>query len=237
MTTLRVDVWSDIACPWCFVGKRRLEAAIKTLSDEITVQVVWHSFELDTSAPAVLDTTKSYAERIAQKYRRTVAQGQSMIDQMTATAAVDGIAMRFDQIRPGNTFDAHRLLHLAAARGLQDQLKERLFAAYLSQGEAIGDHKALQRIAPEVGLDSAEVATLLASDQHAKDVRQDQTMARELGISGVPFFVIGGRIAVSGAQAADALADAMKQAVALLASEGVATTTASGVQCDIHGCD
>jgi predicted DsbA family dithiol-disulfide isomerase len=235
MNPLRIDVWSDLACPWCFVGKRRLEAALKLVKIEVAPQIVWRSFELDSNAPAVVDSSRSYAERLATKYRRTVPQAQAMIDNMTQTAALDGIAMKFDLVRAGNTFDAHRLLHLAASHGLQDRLKERLFTAYLSQGEALGDHATLQRLAVEVGLDAADVAGVLASNTHADDVRADEAMAKELEISGVPFFVIGGRVAVSGAQSAEALADAIRQALA--AESTPAGDAANGAHCAVNGCD
>jgi predicted DsbA family dithiol-disulfide isomerase len=234
MNPLRIDVWSDLACPWCFVGKRRLEAALKLVNTQEAPQIVWRSFELDSSAPAVVDSSRSYAERLATKYRRTVPQAQAMIDNMTQTAALDGIAMKFDLVRAGNTFDAHRLLHLAASHGLQDRLKERLFTAYLSQGEALGDHATLQRLAVEVGLDAAEVASVLASNVHADDVRADEAMAKELEISGVPFFVLGGKVAVSGAQSAEALAGAIRQA---LAAQSTPVGSTDGAHCDVNGCD
>ena len=121
---LRIDVWSDIACPWCYVGKRRLEQALAGFAHPSEVEIVWRAFELDPSAPRVRDASQSYAERLARKYGTHAQQAQQMIDRMVDTAAGDGLALRFDHIRPGNTFDAHRLLHLAHERGVQDALKE-----------------------------------------------------------------------------------------------------------------
>ncbi|HEX8114772.1 MAG TPA: DsbA family oxidoreductase, partial [Kofleriaceae bacterium] len=194
MAKLRIDIWSDIACPWCYVGKRRLEQALARFSHRDDVEVVWRAFELDPSAPRVRDTRQSYAERLARKYGTTPAQAQAMIDRMVDTAAGDGLALRFDHIRPGNTFDAHRLLHLAHERGVQDALKERLLRAYLTEGQVIGEPDVLAPLAREVGLDEREVADLLAGDRCAAEVRQDEALARELGITGVPFFVLAGRL-------------------------------------------
>jgi len=174
MQTLRIDVWSDIACPWCYVGKRRLEAALAEFPHRDAVALVWRAFELDPSAPRDLGATPPYAARLARKYGSSVAEAQQMIERMTATAAVDGLDFHFERIRPGNTFDAHRLLHLAHERGLQDALKERLFRAYLGDGEPIGDPATLVRLAGEVGLDTGEAAAVLAGDAYAREVRADE---------------------------------------------------------------
>ena len=216
---LRIDIWSDIACPWCYVGKRRLEQALGRFAHRSEVEVVWRAFELDPSAPRVRDPRQSYAERLARKYGTTPAQAQGMIDRMVDTAAGDGLALRFDHIRPGNTFDAHRLLHLAHERGVQDALKERMLRAYLTEGQAIGEPEVLAPLAREVGLDDREVADLLAGDRCAAEVRQDEALARELGISGVPFFVVNGAVALSGAQPPETFQAAIDQATAAGAGE------------------
>ncbi|MGN6107125.1 MAG: DsbA family oxidoreductase, partial [Kofleriaceae bacterium] len=192
------------------------------------------SFELDPSAPAVQPTDLPYAARLARKYRCDEDQAQGMIDRMTEVAAADGIEMRFDRIRPGNTFDAHRLLHLAHERGKQDTLKERLFRAYLTEGEPIGDRGVLRRIAHQAGLDEVEVSDVLSSDVYAREVRADEAMARELGISGVPFFVLGGRLGVSGAQSADVLLGALERA--WQAHQPAIQTYADGAICGPEGC-
>ena len=229
MSPLRIDVWSDLACPWCYVGKRRLEAALQKagVSD---ADVVWRSFELDAQAPATHDASITYAQRLATKYRCSVGQAEKMIATMTDTAAVDGITMRFDRVQPGTTFDAHRLLHLAQQHGLQNALKERLFEAYLTDGEALGVHPTLLRLATQIGLPSKEVAAVLAADSFASDVRADEQMARELNVTGVPFFVIAGRLAISGAQPIDVLADAIKQGHTM-------TAPADGASCGPDGCE
>ena len=219
--TLRIDVWSDIACPWCFVGKRRLEAAIARLArepDAPAVEVVWRAFELDPSAPRERPTDVGYAERLAEKYGSSVKEADGMIARMTEVARADGLEFRFDRIRPGNTFDAHRVLHLAAGRGVQDAVKERFLRAYMTEGEPIGDPDALARLAAEAGLDAEEVRAVLASDAYAAEVRADENDARTLGINGVPFFVLGEKYAVSGAQPADLLFRALTQAATELAA-------------------
>jgi predicted DsbA family dithiol-disulfide isomerase len=233
METLRIDVWSDIACPWCWVGKRRLEGALERFAHAGDVAVVWRAFELDPSAPKVRDDGLSYAARLGKKYGTSAAQAELMIQRMTDTAAKDGITMRFDRARPGNTFDAHRLLHLAGERGRQGELKERLFRAYLGEGEAIGDHATLARLAGEVGLDLDEVAATLASDAYAKEVRADEREAAGLGVSGVPFFAFAGRYGVSGAQPVDALLQVLDRAWDEAAGEEIA---AEGAVCGPAGC-
>lgn len=202
---LRIDVWSDIACPWCYVGKRRLEAALAAFPHRDAVDVRWHSFQLDPSAPRSLSPQPGYAQRLAAKYGVSPAQGQQMIDRMVHTAAQDGIAMDFERIRPGNTLDAHRLLHLAQQRGRQDALKERLFSAYLCEGQAIGEPEVLLRLGEQAGLDLDEVQGVLAGDAFGAEVRADIAQARAFGVSGVPFFVVGERYGVSGAQSPETL--------------------------------
>ena len=212
MKTLSVDVWSDIACPWCYVGKRRLEAALARFPHRDAVKVAWRAFELDPTAPRVRDRSVSYIQRLARKYGSSKAEAEGMIRRMTDVAAGDGLAFHFDRVQSGNTFDAHRVLHLAAARGVGGATKERFLRAYMTEGEPIGEPEVLARLAGEVGLDREEVRDVLAGDRYASDVRADEEDARKIGVTGVPFFVIGGRYAVSGAQTADVLLDALTRA-------------------------
>jgi predicted DsbA family dithiol-disulfide isomerase len=233
MERLRVDVWSDIACPWCWVGKRRLEGALDRFAHRDRVEVKWHAFELDPSAPRVRDDGLSVAERLGRKYGTSTAQAELMITRMTETAAKDGLTMRFDRARSGNTFDAHRLVRLAASRNLEDAAEERLFRAYFTDGEAIGDRDTLARLAGDIGLDVDEAAAALATDSFASDVRADEREAAELGISGVPFFVFGGRYAVSGAQPVDALLEVLERA---WDERKPAAAAAEGAACGPEGC-
>lgn len=213
-TPLRIDVWSDLACPWCYIGKRRLDAALAQAAPAGGVEVTWRAFELDPTAPAVRDDGLTQAERLAAKYRRSAAEAEAMITNVTRIAAGDGLAFRIDRSKSGNTFDAHRVVKLAATHGHGTAAKERLFAAHFTEGQALGDRATLAALAAEVGLDAAEVTAMLASDRFAAEVRADQRLARELGISGVPFFVFDQRLAVSGAQPVEALVGALAQATA-----------------------
>jgi predicted DsbA family dithiol-disulfide isomerase len=231
--TLQVEIWSDVVCPWCYIGKRRFEAALARFAHRDQVELTWRSFELDPSAGPSDDSAGTYAERLATKYGVSTAQAQGMLDNMTATAAGEGLDFRFDLARPGNTFDAHRLLHLAAAHGLQDALKERLDRGTFSEGLPSSDHAALAALAVEVGLPADEVNEVLGSDRYADAVRADESQARAYGISGVPFFVIGGRYGVSGAQPAEMLLSALQQA---WAEQQPLTTVAGGPTCDGDAC-
>jgi predicted DsbA family dithiol-disulfide isomerase len=212
MHKLPIDVWSDVVCPWCYVGKRRLEVALGRFAHRDAVTVRWHAFELDPSAPRVRDPAVGYADRLARKYGVGVREAQAMIQRMTDVAAGEGLDFHFERARPGNTFDAHRVIHLAGERGVQDAVKERLLRAYMTEGEAIGDAEVLARLAGDVGLDAAEVRRMLATDAYAAEVRADEEDAHALGIGGVPFFVLGGRYGVSGAQPADVLLGALDRA-------------------------
>lgn len=235
MQPLRIDVWSDIACPWCYVGKRRLEAALAQFPHP--TELVWRSFELDPHAPKLLDATTSTAARLAEKYGTDLAEAQSMLDRMTTTAAADGLDLRFDRVRSGNTLDAHRLLHLAhtEADDKQDALKERLFRAYFHEGAALNKPGVLARLAAEVGLDPARVEQVLTSDEYTAEVRADEAQAQAIGVRGVPFFVLAGSHAVSGAQPAASLRAALTAAWAARAGHDENETDEAGV-CGPEGC-
>jgi predicted DsbA family dithiol-disulfide isomerase len=229
-----VEIWSDVVCPWCYVGKRRFEQALAAFAHRDEVRVRWRSFELDGQAPA--ERTGDYAVMLATKYGVPVDQARQMIDTMTATAAQDGLDLRFDLARTGNTFDAHRVLHLAADRGVQDAVEERLMRATFTEGEPIGDRDALVRLAAEVGLDADEVRAVLASDRYADDVRADEQQARAYGISGVPFYVVDGRYGVSGAQPAEALLQVLETAWAEHRPTALVTAGGAAPGCDDDGC-
>ncbi|WP_437735670.1 DsbA family oxidoreductase [Sorangium sp. So ce1335] len=235
MKKLRIDIWSDIACPWCYVGKRRLEAALARFPHRDAVEIAWRAFELDPTAKRVLDAEVSYAARLARKYGTSVARAEGMIRQMTDVAAADGLDFHFEKVRPGNTFDAHRVLHLAAERGVQDAVKERLLRAYMTEGEAIGEPEVLARLAGEAGLDPAEVRAALAGDAFAAEVRADEAEARAIGVTGVPFFAFGGRYGVSGAQPAEALLGVLQRAWDEAADEPD-PAFAEGAACGPDGC-
>jgi predicted DsbA family dithiol-disulfide isomerase len=198
-----VEIWSDIACPWCYVGKRRFEAALAGFEHRDEVNVTWRSFELDPEAPS--ERLEDRATHLAQKYGTTRERAVEMQRSMTEAAAGDGLEFRFDIARAGNTFDAHRLTHLAAAHGLQDAMKERLMRAYLTEGELISAAETLARLADEVGLPEDEVRELLATERFAEEVRDDERAAMSLGINAVPFFVVDRALGASGAHPPEAL--------------------------------
>lgn len=231
---LKVDIWSDVVCPWCYVGKRRFEKALDGFAHRDDVELTWHSFELDPSAPKTFAGKQSQAERLARKYQLEVPEAQQMLDRMTATGAADGVTFDFARSKSGNTFDAHRLLHLAHARGKQNELKERLMRGYFSEGEPIGDNEALARLAIEVGLDEKEVRALLAGDQYADAVRADEKRAAELGIRGVPYFVVDGKYGLSGAQPPALLGEVLERAWSEASAAPV--KSADGPACDSDGC-
>ncbi|MBV1862126.1 MAG: DsbA family oxidoreductase [Nannocystaceae bacterium] len=212
MNPVKVEIWSDVACPWCWVGKRHLEQA--AASFERPVEIRWRAFELDSSAPKELDTSIDYVDRLARKYGKSRDGAQQMIDRMTEVGRQRGLDFRFDRARPGNTFDAHRLLAWAADSDKQTALKERLFEAYMHEGKSVSDHETLVQLAQDVGLDPERAQSILSSDDFTDEARADQATAGQLGITGVPFFVIDGRIGVEGAQPPEVLLSALQKAAA-----------------------
>jgi len=207
---MQVEIWSDIACPWCYVGKRRFEAALAAFEHRDEVTVTWRSFELDPQAPVARSVDS--ATHLAQKYGMTREQAQTSQRKLADVAAADGIDMRFDLARGGNTFDAHRLVHLAEAHGLQDAMTERLMRAYFTEGEPIGDADALARLALDVGLPVDEVRDVLTTDRYAAEVRDDERTAASLGIHAVPFIAVDRRIGAAGARPPEALGELLRQA-------------------------
>ena len=236
VVNMRVEVWSDVVCPWCYIGKRRFEAALARFDHRDEVELVWRSFELDVSAPPSSAEQGTYAERLAGKYGCSDAEAQAMIDNMTVTAAREGLDFRFDLARPGNTFDAHRLLHLALEHGRQDDLKERLDAATFTEGSPASDHSALRALATQVGLPEVEVDAVLTSDRYSDAVRADEAQARAYGISGVPFFVIDGRYGISGAQPADAVLQTLDKAWSERPPLTLVTPEGSAPSCEGDSC-
>ena len=206
---MEVEIWSDVACPWCYIGKRRFEAALEQFEHRDDVDVTWRSFELDPGAPH--ERTGDRAERLAEKYGMTVQQAREAEARLTAEAAGEDLPFRFDIARSGTTFDGHRLVHLAGTHDVQDAMKERLLRAYFTEGELISDHDTLVRLAVEVGLDEREVRELLAGERYADAVREDERTAAELGISAVPTFVVDRKLGASGAQPPEALLDLLRQ--------------------------
>ena len=206
---MEVEIWSDIACPWCYVGKRRFESALAQFEHADEVRVTWRSFELDPTAPR--EREGDLAARLAEKYGMTLEQAQASQRQLTEVAAGEGLDFHFDIARSGLTFDGHRVIHLAAEHGLQNAMKERLMRAYFGEGELVGDGETLVRLATEVGLPEPEVRATVASDRYADAVREDELAAQRLGISAVPTFVVNRALGASGAHPPEQLLDLLRQ--------------------------
>eukprot|EP01108_Squamamoeba_japonica_P005061 TRINITY_DN395_c0_g1_i2.p1 TRINITY_DN395_c0_g1~~TRINITY_DN395_c0_g1_i2.p1 ORF type:complete len:263 (+),score=34.38 TRINITY_DN395_c0_g1_i2:41-829(+) len=226
-----VNVWSDIACPWCLVGKKRLDKAIEQFDGQVRVH--WRAFELNPAAERESPPNVDYVGKLAAKYHVSDAQAKGFIDRMVEAGREDGVNMDFSKIRPGNTFDAHRMIHYADEKGKQDEMKEFLLRGYLERGESIGSHEFLQRAGEAVGLDAKEVEDLLSSKQCADEVLADEAEARRNRVSGVPYFVIGG-IPLSGAQPSDTILHALNKAKAVVVAE--AQSEAKGSFCTVDGC-
>jgi predicted DsbA family dithiol-disulfide isomerase len=207
---LTVEIWSDVVCPWCYIGKRRFEAALEAFEHRDEVTVMWRSFELDPAAPSAVEGTAT--ERLAAKYGMSLERAEGLHREMTERAAAEGLEFRFDLAQSGNTFDAHRLIHLAATYGHQAAAEERLMRAYFTEGAAISDPETLIGLMADVGVDADEARDVLLGDRFAEDVREDEQLAGQLGIQGVPFFVLDRRLGVSGAQPPEALVQALERA-------------------------
>lgn len=206
---MEVEIWSDIACPWCYVGKRRFEAALAGFEHGNEVRVTWRSFELDPSAPP--ERTGDRAVRLAEKYGMSLEEARASQRRLTEIAAGEGLEFRFDLARSGSTFDGHRIIHVAAEHGLQDAMKERLLRAYFTDGELIADHDTLVRLAREVGVPVDEARATLSGDRFALAVREDELTAQGLGITAVPTFVVDRALGASGAHPADELLALLRQ--------------------------
>jgi predicted DsbA family dithiol-disulfide isomerase len=229
---MELEIWSDIACPWCYIGKRRFEAALASFEHADELNVTWRSFELDPSAPAERHGDRT--EGLARKYGMTIAQAREAEQRVTDTAAQAGLDFRFDIARSGATFDAHRVVHLAAEHGLQDAMKERLLHAYFSEGALMSDHDTLTRLAVEVGVPEDEVRETLAGDRFAQAVRDDERSAAELGISAVPTFIFDRQVGVSGAQDPEMMLRLLQEGWARRAP--VTVIAGEGESCGVDGC-
>jgi predicted DsbA family dithiol-disulfide isomerase len=207
---MRIDVWSDLVCPWCYLGKRRLERALSGSPHREGIEVVHRAFELDPSRPR--DRTFDRVASLAAKYGMTEERARLLEEEMERRAAGDGLEYHLVGGVVGNTFDAHRLVHLARTRAVDGAALERLYRAHFTEGRSIFDLSSLAELGAEAGLDREEARRALEGEEHAAEVRADERAARELGITGVPFFVLGGRYAISGAQPAEVFARAVERA-------------------------
>lgn len=207
---MRVDIWSDVVCPFCYIGKKRLEAAAAQVGVELEVH--WHSFQLDPEAPVRQEISNS--ERLAQKYGRSIAEVEEMQRNIAEMAKAEGIEFNWEGANSGNTFNAHRIIHLAQSKGLGNEAEEAFFYSYMTQGLPIGERETLEDVAARIGLNPVEVDDVLDSEEFADFVKFDQELARDqLKVTGVPFFVFDQRIALAGAQPKEVFVQVLEKAL------------------------
>lgn len=224
---MRVDIWSDVVCPFCYIGKKRLEAAAEQAGVELEVH--WHSFELDPDAPARQEISNS--ERLALKYGRTVAEVEEMQRNIAKMAAEEGIEFNWENANSGNSFNAHRVIHLAQSHGLGNEAEEAFFFSYMTQGLPIGERETIEDVASRIGLNPVEVDDVLDSDEYADFVKFDQEVAREqLKVTGVPFFVFDQRVALAGAQPREVFLQVLEKAQ-------MPTEENNAAQCSDESCE
>jgi predicted DsbA family dithiol-disulfide isomerase len=207
---MKIEIWSDVACPWCYIGKRRFETALAAFPHRESVEVTWRSYQLDPTVPDHYDGTE--LDYLSTRKGMAPVQVSQMFEHVAAQAKGEGLNYRFDDVVVANSFTAHRLIHLAAAHGKQDAAKERLLSDHFEHGKDIGNEEYLTSVGLDLGIDAGDVAELFSTDKYADDVRQDFAEARALGITGVPFFVIDRKFGLSGAQPADTFTAALEQA-------------------------
>lgn len=210
---MRIDVWSDLVCPWCYIGKRRLEHALAQMPDAPQVEIVHRSFQLNPSAP--MGATSKRRDYLMKKYGWSDAQAEKIDKDLEARAAADGLEYHMSaEGLTGNTYDAHRLVHLARERGVQDAAVERFFRAYFTEQRSLFDKESLVPLAVDAGLDAGDARRVLAGSDYADAVEKDVSEARLLGVTGVPFFVFDMKLGLSGAQPVEVFMDALTQASA-----------------------
>lgn len=230
---MKIEIWSDIMCPFCYVGKRRLETALAQFPHRDTLDIVWRSFELDPTMQT--KPGQSIHELLAERKGISVAQGRQMNEHMAQIAREVGLDFDFEHMVPVNTFLAHRFLHLAAKHGKQDAAKERVLAAYFTQGRNVADLDTLAELGTELGLDATEVRTALASEAYAEEVRHDEYQARQIGVRGVPYFVFDDKYAVSGAQPSELFLEVLEKVWE--EKHPAPVVLASGAACGLDGSD
>ncbi len=233
---MQIEIWSDVVCPWCYIGTRRLQTALADFPHADDVEVVYRSFQLDPGAPTT--PTETVAESLGRKYGGGPAAGQQMVDRVEAVAAEEGLVFRLGQAQRVGTVDAHRLLHLALEHGpaTQRALKEALLAAYFTEAANVADHAVLRDLAVATGLDAARVEQVLAGDDYADAVEADIRQAAAYGATGVPFFVVDAKYAVSGAQPAETFRQVLDRAWAD-AHPALQTVGGDAGACGPDGCE
>jgi predicted DsbA family dithiol-disulfide isomerase len=228
---MKIEIWSDYACPYCYIGERQLEKALESFSGEESIDISYKGFELDPSAS--YETTSDTRERISGKYRMSLEKSQQMIDSITEYAKRVGLDYNYGTTRYTNTFDAHRIAKYAETKGKGLEMSEKLFHAYFTENKQMSDHKVLTDIAIELGLDKLEVEDVLKNKKFAEDVRNDEYEASRLGIHAVPFFLINGKYSLSGAQPPEAFEQTIEKA---LQEEKIEADNLGGMVCNSDGC-
>jgi predicted DsbA family dithiol-disulfide isomerase len=235
--TLKIQIWSDIMCPFCYIGKRRIEDALQNFEHKDAVELEWKSFQLD--ANFVASPEDNMVEHLAEKYRKDNDWAQEMLDNMTQNAKNSGLDFHFEKAVMANSLNAHRLLHLAKKYNLANDLEELLFKAYLTDGKNINDLDTLKALGLEVGLNAESIDEVLHSNAYANEVQQDIDEAQSIGVQGVPFFVFDNKYAVSGAQHVETFVKTLEK----VWEEGkfdlkvTVLNTTDGDSCGIDGCD
>jgi predicted DsbA family dithiol-disulfide isomerase len=234
--TLKVEIWSDVVCPFCYIGKRKFEIALAQLPERDRIEVTWRSFQLQPGARASLNMNA--VQHAAQRKGWPMDYARQAAAELAKTAQAVGLTIRYEQTIVANTFDAHRLAHFAASRGKGDEMMARLFAAYFTDGRNVEDHTTLAALALGIGLPADEVKNVLASNRYADEARRDIDEALQMGISGVPFFVFNGKYAVSGAQDSSVFLDALRRSVSEWRAGRTgpsAEAVEAGEVCDLEG--
>ena len=235
---MKIEVWSDIMCPFCYIGKKHFETALKQFSDADAIDLEWKSFQLDPHMPRNPEYKNTY-HYLAERKGMSYDEAKQMTAGVAQAGAQAGITLNFEHAIVANSFDAHRLVHLAQTMGLGSELKAALFRAHFTDGKEINDHKTLIELGKAVGLTETAVAAVLDSNQYSDEVAKDIREAREIGVRGVPFFVFNRKYAISGAQPPEAFLQTLEKSVAEWRAENpkVALTVTEGPSCGPDGCD
>ncbi len=234
---MKVEIWSDVMCPFCYIGKRKFEQALTQFSHKDKIEVEWKSFELDPTLKT--DPNTSIYQYLSKRKGWSLDQTKQISQQVVDMAKQVGLTYHMDKAVVANSFDAHRISHLAKSKGLQDQMEERLFSAYFTEGKNTGDQATLTQLGVEIGLNEADIKAMFSSDLYTNEVKQDEIKAQQVGARGVPFFVLDNKYAISGAQEPQTFLNALTKAYQEWLKENPAaiTSIAEGAVCTPEGCD
>lgn len=235
MEKLKVEIWSDVMCPFCYIGKRRFETALAQFAHKDMVEVEWKSFQLNPDMPTNPD--KSINQYLAEAKGWSLERAREMNGYVTNMAKEAGLTYNMDKAVVANSFDAHRLSHLAKKHGRQDEVEEKIFAAYFTEGRNTADAGVLKDIAASAGIDTQETITMLEGDEYGADVQRDVYEAQQIGVRGVPFFVLGRKYAISGAQESDAFLQALTQTWTEMNQDKDQLDMTEGATCTPDGCN